>query len=389
MRKRILLTFILMASGLLLLAGARFAFARMNGVEYLILQDHAENPKKKTGKKEVEVKPPPPQKITKKVDADPEPSKPEEKNDSQKSVSKDDEMDIHEEVRKLAEEARTKTRPKKTEEAKPVVPAAKSVKSSKRPKASEGGSPAEASGASPETQMGGHGGSAVAPTIIIDPGHGGKDPGAIGLKGRVREKDVILAIGKQVAAALRKKLGAKVYLTRSNDTFITLGDRNRIANRKQADIFLSIHGNASTNKKAQGIEIYYLNKATDQASKRLAVRENEGSPKAEADLEAIVSDLLQTAATEESSDLAKRVKSSFERRLQKKYDIEDVQIKTALFYVLVGAKCPSLLIETGFVTNPSEGKRLTKIAFQKDMANTIAEAVAVYWKTAAESGGDL
>lgn len=226
-----------------------------------------------------------------------------------------------------------------------------------------------------------------APIIVIDPGHGGKDPGAIS-KSKIREKDVVLGISRQLAAALQKKLGARVYLTRGNDTFISLAERNRIANRRQADIFLSIHGNASTNRRAEGIEIYYLNKATDAASKRLAARENAGAPKEEADLEAIVSDLLQTAATEESAELAKRLKGIFEKRLRK-YTIQDVTVKTALFYVLVGAKCPGLLIETGFVTHPTEGKRLTKAAFQKDMANAIAEAVSVYWTTAAERGSDL
>ncbi len=283
----------------------------------------------------------------------------------------------------------SKSAPKKTASKTDKKTAKKAAKvSPQQKKASGGGSPSARSGATPETQMGGDGGSVVAPTIIIDPGHGGKDPGAIS-KSKIREKDVVLAISRQLAAALRKKLGAKVYLTRGNDTFITLDNRNRIANRRQADIFLSIHGNASTSKKAEGIEIYYLNKATDAASEKLAARENAGAPKEEAALAAIVSDLLQTAATEESAELAKRVKGALQRRLQKKYKIQDVTVKTALFYVLVGAKSPSHLIDTGFVTHPKEGKRLTKIAFQKDMANAIAEAVTVYWKTAAEAGDDL
>lgn len=321
--------------GVVLCFGLTPLSARMNGVEYLILKDKAANPPAK-----------------------------------ESSVAKEDEEAVppKKTAKKVAKPAPKKTAKKKTEK--------KPTKKTAAPKATV---------PSPETQE-------VAipqvPVIVIDPGHGGKDPGAIS-KAKIREKDIVLAISRQLAAALRKKLGAKVYLTRGKDAFITLGDRNRVANKRQADIFLSIHGNASTNKKAEGIEIYYLNKATDAASERLAARENAGSPKEEADLDAIVSDLLQTAATEESAELAKRVKGAFEKRLRKKHKIQDVTVKTALFYVLVGAKCPSLLIETGFVTHPKEGKRLTKIAFQKDMANAIAEAVTVYWKTAAEAGSDL
>lgn len=230
------------------------------------------------------------------------------------------------------------------------------------------------------------------PVIVIDAGHGGKDPGAQGVFGKgkkktiVREKDVVLQIAKQLAAALKKKLGAKVSFTRANDTFVTLGERDRIANRRQADLFLSVHANAAKNPDAKGLEIYYLNKATDEASQRLASRENEGAPKQGQDLEEILSDLLQTAATEESAVLAGEVKKSFRKSLVDKYDIERLEVKTALFYVLVGAKCPSLLIETGFVTNPEEGKRLKQIAYQKDMANAIADAVARYWKSSQEKG---
>jgi N-acetylmuramoyl-L-alanine amidase len=235
----------------------------------------------------------------------------------------------------------------------------------------------------------------VPPTIIIDAGHGGKDPGAQGTFGKgkkktiVREKDIVLQIAKQLAASLKKKLGAKVSFTRANDTFVTLGERDRIATRRQADLFLSVHANAAKNPDAQGLEIYYLNKASDEASTRLATRENEGAPKQEQDMEEILSDLLQTAATEESSVLASEVKKSFRRQLIDKYDIERLEVKTALFYVLVGAKCPSLLIETGFVTNPQEGKRLKQVVYQKDMANAIADAVVAYWKSSRERGSDL
>lgn len=226
------------------------------------------------------------------------------------------------------------------------------------------------------------------PVIVIDPGHGGKDPGAIS-KPKIREKEIVLSISKRLGQALKKKLRAKVYFTRSNDRFITLGDRNRIANKRSCDLFLSVHANASKNSNAEGIEIYYLNKATDEASRRLAARENEGAPKKETEIEAIVSDLLQTAVTEESAVLAREVKRSFKRRIQKKYKVDDIRVKTALFYVLVGAKCPSLLIETGFVTHKKEGKRLKQASYQRDLSSAIAEAVARYWVKLEETGSDL
>ena len=224
--------------------------------------------------------------------------------------------------------------------------------------------------------------------IIIDPGHGGKDPGAISRK-KLREKDVVLAISKRLAASLKKKLSASVLLTRDSDRFITLEERDLLANQHSCDLFLSIHANASRNLKAHGLEIYYLNKATDQASRRLAARENEGAPKKEHEIAVILSDLLQTASTEESAELAQRVKGTLEGPLQKKFTLGKIRVKTALFYVLVGAKCPSLLIETGFITNRQEGKRLNQARFQRGLAEAISNGVAGFLKSRGNPRSDL
>ncbi len=226
------------------------------------------------------------------------------------------------------------------------------------------------------------------PIVVIDPGHGGKDPGALSKFG-IREKNLVLSLSKKLAVVLRKKMKAQVFLTRHNDRFITLANRNRIANQKQCDLFLSIHANAAKSPKVDGLEIYYLNKATDKASQKLAHRENEGSPKPEKELEAIVSDLIQTASTEESSELAGRVQKSFVRHLQKKYEIQDIHVKTALFYVLVGAKCPSLLVETGFITNKQEAKRLKSKDYQQALVSAIASGIEDYWKDLEKPKGDL
>lgn len=226
------------------------------------------------------------------------------------------------------------------------------------------------------------------PVIIVDPGHGGKDPGAISRFG-IREKDLVLSLSRRLAASLKRTAGARVFFTRSKDRFISLDDRDRIANRHQCDLFISLHANSLANPKVEGVEIYYLNKATDAASRRLAERENAGAPKSQKALEVIVSDLIQTAATEESADLAGRVERRLKRKLQKKYGVDHIRVKTALFYVLVGAKCPSLLIEAGFITNPLDAKRLKKASYQKDFADAIAEVVRQYFRDADSLKGDL
>ncbi len=225
------------------------------------------------------------------------------------------------------------------------------------------------------------------PVIVIDPGHGGKDPGAISKK-KTREKDLVLTISKKLAQSLKRKIGAAVYLTRVKDRFISLGGRDEVANAKSCDLFLSIHANAARSAKPEGLEIYYLNKATDEASRRLAERENEGAPKKEKEIEAIVSDLIQTASTEESAILSREVEKALKRRL-KKHKTKSIRIKTALFYVLVGAKCPSLLVEVGFITNPAEEKRLKKGAYQRDLTDGIAEGVARYLAGVDAPGSDL
>lgn len=222
------------------------------------------------------------------------------------------------------------------------------------------------------------------PVIVIDPGHGGKDPGAVSKK--TREKAVVLQIAKKLSAQL-KKSGAEVHLTRSGDRFLELEDRNRLANQKKCDLFLSLHANSSKNRQAEGIEIYYLNKATDQAARRLAARENRGARKKMAAEQEILSDLIQTAVTEESAELASQLKQHLQRKL-KGSGVKEVEVKTALFYVLVGAKCPSLLIETGFVTHPRESKRLRDPKYQERLVGALAEGVVRYLSKT-QAGGNL
>lgn len=234
--------------------------------------------------------------------------------------------------------------------------------------------------------------------IVIDPGHGGKDHGATG-PGRVREKDVNLAISKRLAKSLRKRLGVEVVLTRSKDQFISLRRRTQIANKSGADLFISVHANANRNKGVHGIETYHLNVTSNRYSKRLARRENllergagdvpepedqEDEPieelipdgKAGQDLRLILADLAMRSATVESRRLAGYVQSSLVGTLRRDHeDVRDLGVKHALFYVLLGARMPAVLIETGFVSNEMESKRLSSAKYQEQVADSIASGV--------------
>ncbi|MBI2082964.1 MAG: N-acetylmuramoyl-L-alanine amidase [Deltaproteobacteria bacterium] len=228
---------------------------------------------------------------------------------------------------------------------------------------------------------------AQGPIVVIDPGHGGKDPGSVANRG-ISEKKLVLTFAKRLQETLRKKTGAKVFLTRNRDRYLPLEERNRVANAKQCDLFISLHANSAKNKKAEGVEIYYLNKATDAASRRLAERENRGSKRRQKDVDAIMSDLIQTAVTEESAELAGILRKSLANGLRKE-GVSEVRVKTALFYVLVGAKCPSLLVEMGYLTNSKEAKRLKDPKFQTRVAEALADGVQLYLTRQGQARSDL
>ncbi len=195
--------------------------------------------------------------------------------------------------------------------------------------------------------------------IVIDPGHGGKDPGAPGFKKGVWEKDIVLKLSKNLAAKLRKRLKCKVLLTRETDKKLSLEARTAIANTEGADLFISMHCNAARNKKLSGIETYILNLATDDQAIAVAARENATSEKNISDLKYILSDLMQHAKIEESTRLANDVQKSMIKGMRKKYSkINDLGVKQAPFYVLLGARMPSILIEASFISNQRECDRL-------------------------------
>lgn len=210
-------------------------------------------------------------------------------------------------------------------------------------------------------------------TIVLDPGHGGSDTGAIGPDG-VEEKDLTLAISKKTASELKKRFtGARVYLTRDDDRTLTLDERVRFANRKRADYFISIHANASRHKKESGIQTYYLNNATDSAAERLAAQENRNAGRDVGDLEKIIATMIQNESTVESQELARSVHKSLIDTLSRDYSgIVDQKVRSALFYVLVGVKCPSILVETSYISNPREEKRLKTEKYQNAIAGAIS-----------------
>lgn len=210
--------------------------------------------------------------------------------------------------------------------------------------------------------------------VVIDPGHGGHDSGAVGKAGTL-EKEVALAISKKVADGLREK-GLEVVLTRDDDTFIRLEDRAKLANEAHGDLFISVHCNSAATQKLRGIETYTLNTSADRYSIRLAARENASSEKGISDLQFILADLATKANTEESSRLANAVQHSLVTGLSSQYDgIKDLGHKEALFYVLLGAKMPAILVETSFLSHAEDEKRLASERFQDEVAKNIVLGV--------------
>ena len=218
--------------------------------------------------------------------------------------------------------------------------------------------------------------------IVIDPGHGGKDYGAPGYLKGVHEKQVVLQIARKLAQKIKAELGLEVILTRNRDRFLTLEERTAFANTKSADLFISIHTNASRDRRAYGIETYFLNLATDEEAIRVAAMENATSTKNISDLQKILFDLMQNAKINESSRLAAHVQSSMIRHLKnKRYTrVKSKGVKQAPFYVLLGAQMPSILIETAFISNSRECKRLVSPQFQERLAEGIVAGIRSYIK---------
>ena len=214
--------------------------------------------------------------------------------------------------------------------------------------------------------------------VMLDPGHGGKDPGAIGPTG-LMEKDVVLALGRKIRDRLRRDASFEVKMTRDSDVFLPLEERTAMANEARADIFVSLHINASPNRKAEGISTYVLSRASDRQSLELAAREN-GVPVAKlSTVKFILDDLSTFGRKKESLKLAKTVNDSIVKNVNGRFGkVTDLGLKQAPFYVLAGARMTAVLVEASFITNLREESRLKDPVYLDAIADSVVEAVRYY-----------
>jgi N-acetylmuramoyl-L-alanine amidase len=213
--------------------------------------------------------------------------------------------------------------------------------------------------------------------IVIDPGHGGHDPGA---KARgLSESDVVLDVALRLETLLLKQQGVEVVLTRRTNTFVSLEERTEIANREGADLFLSIHANASADTAARGVETYFLNVAANSEAEAVAARENAGSVQAMHTLPQLIQAIATNDKQAESRELAGLVQSSLVQRLGPRNEgFQNRGVKQAPFMVLIGAQMPSVLAEVGFLTSRTEAGLLKQAAYKQSIAESLCDAILQY-----------
>ena len=214
--------------------------------------------------------------------------------------------------------------------------------------------------------------------VIIDPGHGGHDPGA--MKNGLREKELVLDISRRVAKFLEADGSYEVILTRNTDVYVPLEERTAIANSRGADLFISIHANSSRNKRARGLETYYLNLATSPEAEETAARENAISTRRIAELQELLSQIMNNSKIAESREFANAVQNSMVDTVvrNRKHGTRDLGVKTAPFYVLLGANMPSVLVEVSFISNPDDAKLLSSGEFRHQIAESIVRGIQGY-----------
>ena len=219
--------------------------------------------------------------------------------------------------------------------------------------------------------------------IVIDPGHGGKDPGAIG-RGGLTEKEVVLEIGLRLRKLIEERLGKTVIMTREKDTFIELDDRTLLANSKKADLFVSIHANAHPNRSTRGVEIYLLGPSSNKRALAVAARENSVSLESignlDRTLQQILFDLGRDYKINQSLEFAHTTRQSFMTTLKGRYNyaVVDLGVKRAPFYVLLNSNMPSILAEVSFISNPKEEQLLRKDRYRQAMAEALFEGLKRY-----------
>ncbi len=219
--------------------------------------------------------------------------------------------------------------------------------------------------------------------IIIDPGHGGKDPGTSNKSLQVHEKDLVLDICKQLKKMLEEHNNKyEVLLTRDSDVYLSLEERTAIANSQKGDLLVSVHLNSAPRKKARGIETYFLSITTDPWAIQVAAQENAVSTKSIGEMKSIIEQILKNAKISESKVLSSMIQEHLVKNLKMKYnEICDLGVKKAPFYVLVGAQMPSVLAEVSFLSNSDEGKRLKTPPYRQAIALGLFEGIMAYIKS--------
>lgn len=219
--------------------------------------------------------------------------------------------------------------------------------------------------------------------IVVDPGHGGHDPGA--MHNGLVEKDITLDVGLRLKKILEDDYGYEVLMTRGQDRYVALEERTAYANSNGADLFVSVHVNSSRNHSARGAETYYLNFATTPAAMEVAARENAISEKNMGELQKLTSAIALNSKIEESRDFAGQIQSSLVGHLGKNYAVHNLGVKQAPFYVLIGAQMPSILAEISFISNEQESGQLARTSYRQLIAEGLAGGVRNYIETLAEN----
>ncbi|NIM58513.1 MAG: AMIN domain-containing protein [Candidatus Aminicenantes bacterium] len=214
--------------------------------------------------------------------------------------------------------------------------------------------------------------------VVIDPGHGGKDPGCVGKSG-LREKKIALDVATRLKNILESKENLEVIMTRTSDIFLDPESRTVIANQKQADLFISIHANANRSRKLSGIESFYLNFSQDPSVIETAARENATSTKNISKMKDIIEKIARNSKIVESKELAEKIQNSLVKSLSQKYsEVRSLGVKGGPFWVLIGGEMPSVLVEISHLSNPTEEKRLQSNQYRQLVAQGIYEGIVEY-----------
>ena len=229
--------------------------------------------------------------------------------------------------------------------------------------------------------------STHAKVILIDPGHGGEDCGAKGKIWEKQKKELRVVCEKEITLGISKKIqellkgSHRVYLTRSVDREISLDERARLADKINADIFISVHINSSNSKISHGFETYYLDNHKDIAVKRIEEIENKSLKGENLIINQILIDLVVERTAPKSKKLAGLIHKNLKRKIEKRYGIKDRGIKPALFYVLALSKRPAVLLEVGFLSNEDEVRKILSPTFQKNYAQAVVKGIKQYLYT--------